>query len=562
MPPVSRDEAEEIARRFYRERHHRVVNPRVLEELLAKKLADGRPAHGNPLWLALTLQEMNLLEADDYERADREYARLPGAERMQALQLDEARKLPADVSGVYGELLGRAERGFGKAWADAFVDLIAVSRAGWRESDLRELMPKVSGRTWDDLAFAAVRRVLGAHVVQRGAQAQWDFFHAALRVTVLKRDLADETARRRLHGLAADRLESLPSEDPLRVSETMFHLLGLGDRDRAAEYTAKANIPGPIAAPGLAAAAAVLVEAIQAAPDDTARERLTGWIAGLMDGGDGTRSGRVANAAIFDFSDALAVTGEARTERPRHHLLDAACNRLDELRQRNPQSADYARDLSVSYNKLGDLHLGLGNGAKALEFYEKSLALREELRQRNPQSADYARDLVVSCWRMADVAEKTGQGDARNWWRKAYEQLAGMKARGIMLPTDEQHLAMLKRKLDAVPVEATPPKAPSRNELRVFAEDAMRKCLWDVAVSMFEGLLAAGDPVEQVGPKLVTCLLKVHEPPRLNELARAEEIVARLESAGRSDLAAPLRAEVASKTPTPKKPAWKRWMGG
>ncbi len=161
VPPVTPEEAREIARRFYRERHHRDTNPQVLDALLAKQLPDGSPAHGNPLWLALALQEMNLLEADDFERAEREYAHLAGAERMQALQLDEAQKLPADVPGVYGELLDRAERGFGQAWAGAFTALIAVSRAGWRESDLRGLMPVVSGKPWDDLAFADVRRALG-----------------------------------------------------------------------------------------------------------------------------------------------------------------------------------------------------------------------------------------------------------------------------------------------------------------------------------------------------------------------------------------------------------------
>jgi hypothetical protein len=47
---------------------------------------------------------------------------------------------------------------------------------------------------------------------------------------------------------------------------------------------------------------------------------------------------------------------------------------------------------------------------------------------------------------MADISEKTGQGDARAWWRKAYEQLAGMKQRGIMQPTDERYLEVLREK--------------------------------------------------------------------------------------------------------------------
>ncbi|MBD3236394.1 MAG: DUF4062 domain-containing protein [Candidatus Eisenbacteria bacterium] len=399
-PPVTSEEAREIARRFYRERHHRDVNAHVLDALEAKSTAEGRPAHGNPLWLALALQEMNLLEADDYERAEREHPHLSGAARLQALQLDEAAELPGDVPGMYDELLARAGRGFGPAWVDSLAGLIAISRAGWRESDLRHLMPGVSGQAWDDLAFAGVRRALGTHIVQRGNQAQWDFFHAALREAVLRRGLAQESTRRYLHGLIADHLQSLAHEDPLRISESMFHLIGLGDRDRAASHLAEAVQQQWSNAAALSGAVSAMVEAIQACLGDEERDRLTIWIAELMGGDEDLRAGRVANAIIFDLSTDLAITGSVQTERPRKRLLAAAQVRL------------------------------------------------EELHQRNPQSADYARDLCVSCWRMALNAEETGRGNARVWWRKAFELLNGMKLRGIMPPTDEQFLAALREKVE------------------------------------------------------------------------------------------------------------------
>jgi len=46
---------------------------------------------------------------------------------------------------------------------------------------------------------------------------------------------------------------------------------------------------------------------------------------------------------------------------------------------------------------------------------------------------------------MADVAEKSGPAEAREWWRKGHDQLAGMKQRGIMLPTDEPYLDQLRQ---------------------------------------------------------------------------------------------------------------------
>ncbi len=435
VPPVTAHEAREIARRFYRERHHRDTNERVLEALLGKRLPAGGPAHGNPLWLALALQEMNLLEADDFERADREYADLPGAERMQALQLDEAHRLPADVPGMYGELLDRAERGFGRAWARAFTGLVAVSRAGWRESDLRELMPAASGRPWDELAFADVRRALGAHVVQRGAQAQWDFFHAALRETVLRRDLADEVARKRLHGLIGDHLDRLPAGDPLRIGESMFHLLGLGDRERAANYLAVSQLQRRSrgdAGLALAAAVAVMVEAIRSAADEGARQQQTDWIAALMGGEHDERCGRVANVILFDLSDALAITGEARTEAPRFHLLQAARATLQRLAATDPSNAGWQRDLSVSHNKVGDVLLDQGDLAGALGAYRQSLAVAERLAAADPSNAQWQQDLGISNERIGDVLLTQGNlTEARHAYelkRRITERLAAADA--------------------------------------------------------------------------------------------------------------------------------------
>ena len=53
--------------------------------------------------------------------------------------------------------------------------------------------------------------------------------------------------------------------------------------------------------------------------------------------------------------------------------------------------------------------------------------------------------MFVSYWQMADVAEKSGPAEAREWWRKGHDQLAGMKQRGIMLPTDEPYLDQLRQ---------------------------------------------------------------------------------------------------------------------
>ena len=69
--------------------------------------------------------------------------------------------------------------------------------------------------------------------------------------------------------------------------------------------------------------------------------------------------------------------------------------------QQAPERADYQRELSVSFEKLGDLMSDLGQGEQAREFFEKSLAIRKRLAEAEPGRADYQRDLCVSLARCA-----------------------------------------------------------------------------------------------------------------------------------------------------------------
>ncbi|KKK84198.1 hypothetical protein LCGC14_2785770, partial [marine sediment metagenome] len=184
----------------------------------------------------LAVEELNLLDADAFARAERDFAQIAEPQqRLLALLTDTAQRMPGDVPALYNWMLDRAEKLFGAAWARSFVNLIGVSRAGWRESDFRVLMPRISGQTWDELQFAALRRIFRAHVVQRGSLGQWDFFHTQMRLSVRARMREQDVDPRSVHVAVAEYLlEDLPREDPLHETETMVHLIGADDRPGAA----------------------------------------------------------------------------------------------------------------------------------------------------------------------------------------------------------------------------------------------------------------------------------------------------------------------------------------
>ncbi|HMN95565.1 MAG TPA: hypothetical protein PKC43_05005, partial [Phycisphaerales bacterium] len=75
----------------------------------------------------------------------------------------------------------------------------------------------------------------------------------------------------------------------------------------------------------------------------------------------------------------------------------------ERLAKSEPDRADYQRDLSVSYERMGDLYSALGQGEAARSAYQSALSIRERLAESEPDRADYQRDLAASYERMATV---------------------------------------------------------------------------------------------------------------------------------------------------------------
>lgn len=249
LPPLHRSEVEQIATKVCA-RYHRQLHPQVLNELVSKRQPDGAPASGSPLWLELALQELNLLDQDDFKRAEREYQG-SSEERLRCLLMDTARQLPADIEGLYGLMLQRTETIWGKTWTRAFADLIALSRTGCRESELQMLLPKAAELLassnpsdselqtsepgpfeWDPLRFAGLVRCFRADLLQRGALGQWDFSRAQTRLAVERRNLVRDDDRQRIHALLADFFchqadpngdESWQCEQARPFTEVLYH---------------------------------------------------------------------------------------------------------------------------------------------------------------------------------------------------------------------------------------------------------------------------------------------------------------------------------------------------
>jgi tetratricopeptide (TPR) repeat protein len=79
------------------------------------------------------------------------------------------------------------------------------------------------------------------------------------------------------------------------------------------------------------------------------------------------------------------------------------------LFEANPNSAQAARDLSVSLSKVGRVYLLSGDSDRALRSYQQALQIGQALHQGNPDSSHLARDLSVLQSQLAEISESRGE---------------------------------------------------------------------------------------------------------------------------------------------------------
>ncbi|OYW75661.1 MAG: hypothetical protein B7Z37_12275 [Verrucomicrobia bacterium 12-59-8] len=133
----------------------------------------------------------------------------------------------------------------------------------------------------------------------------------------------------------------------------------------------------------------------------------------------------------------------------KHYTRDLEMS--EKLLAANPDSAQAARDVSVSLNKLGDFLAQRGqpgDAEAALKHYTRSLEQREKLLAANPDSGEAARDVVVSHYKLAAYCRQQGdQAGVVKHYRACYDLLHSRIAKGM---TFDPPIVELHEQLQAV----------------------------------------------------------------------------------------------------------------
>ena len=119
------------------------------------------------------------------------------------------------------------------------------------------------------------------------------------------------------------------------------------------------------------------------------------------------------------------------------------------LADADPHSAEKQRDLSISFNKLGDVSRAAGDLAAARAYYEQGLAIRRKLADADPHSAQKQRDLGVSHIKLFDIENSLGNRPAAREQLAAYVASRGkLEAEGrLPSPKDRANLKHWRQQL-------------------------------------------------------------------------------------------------------------------
>ena len=118
------------------------------------------------------------------------------------------------------------------------------------------------------------------------------------------------------------------------------------------------------------------------------------------------------------------------------------------LAEADPRDAQKQRDLSISFDRLGNVFLTLGRTDDALTQFEDGLKIRRVLAEADPRDAEKQRDLMVSHYNLGVVAVQTKRyDDATRNFQEGIAVLDRLIANGQSVEDSQKVKAILQQRL-------------------------------------------------------------------------------------------------------------------
>ena len=145
--------------------------------------------------------------------------------------------------------------------------------------------------------------------------------------------------------------------------------------------------------------------------------------------------------------------------------LQAAEITVQRLLKAEPDAPRSQRDLSVSYDRIGDVQRAQGDLPSALSSYKQDLEIAQKLAARDPANAQWKTDLVISLWKLASILEQHGTPQKREAgvnYQRALELLRALAVENRLTAEQKTWIPKLEVRLKAITEE--PARGPNDNK--------------------------------------------------------------------------------------------------
>ncbi|MFC2107448.1 DUF4062 domain-containing protein, partial [Bacteroidota bacterium] len=349
-------------------RQSKTLPHKVEKNILDKKRNDGHPACSSPLWLSLAVNMLMSLDHDDFEKIRQIEDR--GDIQIETYMAKMAVAFNPLPGMLFINLIQKAGEVFGEKFTKSVFNFLACSRNGLREKDLEQILLK-EGIKWDPLQFTSLRRWFKAHLVLQGEELQWNLAHSILQTAIIQQ--IENVLYLKLHNSIADYLLLLKN-DPLKSTETIYHLIHAGNNKAAAEYYSS-----DLSDQEVTGATDILTETITV---DAKGMALVNTFPGLV--ANNLKSFHsLLKRFVYRLNDVLEIEGKLVE---RLTLLEKLKSVLEKFDENNFQDLNFGYDAAVLYGKLGSIHQLMGHMEEALKYYDEDVLLFKELYESNPRS--------------------------------------------------------------------------------------------------------------------------------------------------------------------------------
>lgn len=469
LPSFTDAEARNLAQSVGRQYHVPWADT-VWVVLAGRKLPDGTSATANPLWTTLACEQLALLDADQFEHAERDFSGDPQS-RLVRLRCELAGQMPPDVPALYEWFLQHTSKVHSQSSTWAFTAVIGLSRQGWREEDFRHLLgpcaavlcPGAPAPQVTPLRIAGLRRAFRAHLRVSGESLRLDFSHAQMRQMTDRLILHDPAERERLHALIADYLANLGLTDPVRNDELGYHLLRGGQPALAAAHfarlasllTSQLDLAGhsldrkALAADPrwrelqldqfpwanmqreFSASLESLVSYLRAGRGADARnphlEAVLNW---LRLGRDDGLEADVHHNIVLLFGGKLVEAIENDDARISLRLMEAVADHYQLEASPDDQTVQRMYNTARSLIRLGDQQLAVREVARAEQSFRRALPVIERICAEAPECLAYQQQLGHAYDRLGTAAHQAGRfSEAEQYFTKSMGMAKELAAR-------------------------------------------------------------------------------------------------------------------------------------